>query len=175
MRRVVLLACVASLWIGCRRESAVAPAVSTPQSFIVAAYLAAAGDADVCALAARQGRLPETRVLGASIHRTLLDLRNDLASDAQRKKIALPNGIEEKKLALRDNLSQLPGRVFDQGYALAMVQDTRAMLQLFNARIDDPDVRNIVNKYRAQFDAQQRDANRLLSQLGGAPWPNFEP
>src|SRR5579859_3942062 len=104
MRRVVLLACFASLWIGCRRESALSPAVSTPESFIVSAYLAAAGDADVCALAARQGRLPETRVLGAATHRTLVDLRNDLAADAQRKNIALPKGLQEKKLALRDNL-----------------------------------------------------------------------
>ncbi|HLJ74203.1 MAG TPA: hypothetical protein VKU62_06430, partial [Thermoanaerobaculia bacterium] len=61
------------------------------------------------------------------------------------------------------------------GDALAMVQDTRAMLQLFNARIDDPDVRNIINKYHAQFDARQRDANHLLSELGGPPWPSFEP
>src|SRR5579884_2041995 len=127
MRRVFVLVCFAALWSGCRRESAVAPAVSTPQSFIVSAYLAAAGDADVCALAARQARLPETRTLGAATYRTLAGMRNDLVSIAQRKGIALPKGMEEKKLALRDNLSQLPGRIFDQGYSLAMVQDTRAM------------------------------------------------
>ena len=171
MRRVLL--CVVLL-ASCHRSER-SPAATTPQSFIVSAYLAAAGDADVCALAARQGRLPETRTLGAATSRTLTEMRNDLAAAAQRKHIALPAGLPEKKLALRDNLSQLPGRIFDQGYALAMVQDTRAMLQLFNARIDDPDVHNIVNKYRAQLEAEQRDANRLMNQLGGPPWPNFEP
>ncbi|HJT17152.1 MAG TPA: DUF4142 domain-containing protein [Thermoanaerobaculia bacterium] len=150
-------------------------AVNTPQSFIVSAYLAAAGDADVCALAARQARLPETRNLGAASYRTLAAMRNDLVFIAQRKGIALPKGMEEKKLALRDNLSQLPGRIFDEGYTLAMVQDTRAMLQMFGARINDPDVQNIVTKYRAQLQDDGREANRILNQLGGPPWPNFEP
>jgi|SRR5581483_4440220 len=172
MRRIVVVACVV-IWIGCGRESA-AP-VATPQSFVVSAYLAAAGDADVCALAARKGRLPETRTLGAAVHGTLASLQSDLQSVAQRKNIALPKGIEEKKLALRDNLEQLPGRIFDEGYALAMVQDTHAMLQLFSARSSDPDLQNIVNKYRDQFQAEQRDAGKLLGHLGGPPWPNFEP
>jgi predicted outer membrane protein len=149
--------------------------VSTPQSFIVSAYLAAAGDADVCALAARQARLPETRTLGAATYRTLAALRNDLVAAAQRKGIALPKGMEEKKLALRDNLSQLPGRIFDQGYSLAMVQDTRSMLELFNAHINDADVQNIITKYRAQLQEHQREASRVLNELGGPPWPNFEP
>ena len=175
MRRVVLLACFASLWIGCRRESALSPAVSTPESFIVSAYLAAAGDADVCALAARQARLPETRELGAALQRTLTGMRGDLSSVAQRRKMALPKGIEEKKLALRDNLSILPGRIFDEGYAVAMVQDTRSMLQTLDARVDDPDVRSIAAKYREPIQVAQRDSNRLLDRLGGPPWPAFEP
>jgi predicted outer membrane protein len=162
------------LAMSCQRSERGAEAV-TPQSFIVSAYLAAAGDANVCALAARRASLPETRILGAATYRTLVGLRGDLVSAAQRKQIALPASIEEKKLALRDNLSQLPGRVFDQGYALAMVQDTRTMLQLFNAPVDDPVVRDIISKYRAQFVAQQHDAGRLLNELGGAPWPNFSP
>ena len=152
-----------------------APAVTTPQSFIVSAYLAAAGDADVCALAAHQAVLPATRTLGAATHATLVNLRADLVAAAQRKNLALPQGIEEKKLALLDNLSHLYGRLFDQGYALAMVQDTRAMLQLFDASVDDPDVRNIITKYRARLEQHQRDASKLLNELGGPPWPNLEP
>ena len=154
MRRVVLFF---FLLASCHRSER-APAVSTPQSFIVSAYLAASGDAEVCALATGQTHL-----------------RADLIAAARRKNVALPQGMEEKKLALLDNLSHLYGRLFDQGYALAMVQDTRAMLQLFNARVDDPDVRNIITKYRARLERHQRDASQLLNQLGGPPWPNFEP
>lgn len=89
----------------------------------------------------------------------------------------LPKAMEERKLALRDNLSILPGRIFDQGYALAMMQDTRAMLQAFDAasRSNDPDVRNIVTKYQQQIQDGQRDSGRLLDRLGGPPWPAFEP
>jgi len=102
-------------------------------------------------------------------------MRGDLTSVAQRRKMALPKGIEEKKLALRDNLSILPGRIFDEGYAVAMVQDTRSMLQLLNARVDDPDLRGIAAKYRDQLQVAQRDSNHLLDRLGGPPWPAFEP
>lgn len=176
MRRVAGFLCFAVWMVSCgRSRPAATQSVITPESFITSAYLAASGDADVCALAARQARLPETRELGAALQRTLTGMRGDLTSVAQRRKMALPKGIEEKKLALRDNLSILPGRIFDEGYAVAMVQDTRSMLQLLNARVDDPDVRGIAAKYRDQIQLAQRDSNRLLDRLGGPPWPAFEP
>ena len=100
-------------------------------------------------------------------------MRADFAAAAQRRGIALPKGDAEKKVALRDNLAMLPGRVFDQGYALAMFQDTRALLQMENAA--DSDARNIVTKYDAQLRAHQSDSSRVLSDAGGVPWPAFEP
>jgi predicted outer membrane protein len=178
MRRVAVLTCLAFWVVSCgRSRPATNQAASTPESFLTSAYLAASGDADVCALATRQARLPETRELGAALHRTLISMRTDLANVARRRRVSLPNGLEERKLALKDNLSILPGRIFDQGYALAMVQDTRAMLQGFDAasRVNDPDVRNIIAKYQQQIRERQRDSDRLLSRLGGAPWPAFEP
>ena len=178
MRRAVAFTCLA-LWFVCcgRSRPATNQVASTPESFITSAYLAASGDADVCALATHQARLPETRELGAALHRTLTGMRSDLANVAQRRRIALPKGLEERKLALKDNLSILPGRIFDEGYALAMLQDTRAMLQGFDAasRINDPDVRNIITKYQQQIREQQRGSGELLNRLGGPPWPAFEP
>jgi predicted outer membrane protein len=170
MRRVaVLIFCLASCG---RSETKI-----SPQSFIAWTYLAASGDIDVCALARRQARLPETRALGTAVHRTLIGVRDDLAAIAQRRHLPLAKSIEEKKQALRDNLSILSGRVFDQGYALAMVQDTRALLQAFDAAgaLDDEDVHKIVTKYRPQLEAEQRDSSHLLAQLGGPPWPAFKP
>ena len=159
-----------ALWFaGCSRGShPAAGQAASPESLITFAYLAAAGDADVCALATRQARLPETRDLAAALQRTVEGVRGDLAAAAQRRGIALPKRIEEKKLALRDNLSILPGRIFDQGYALAMVQDTRTLLQ-----IKDPD--NILGKYQEQLRSAERDAGHVLDLAGGAPWPAFEP
>lgn len=160
-----------------RSRAASGPAVSTPESFLLSAYLAASGDADVCALAVRQARLPETRELGAALLRTLNGMRADVAGAAQRRNVALPKALEERKLALRDNLAMLPGRIFDQGYTLAMFQDTRSMLAAFDAasNSDDSEVRNIVTKYRDQLIADQRESNRILEKLGGPPWPAFEP
>jgi len=178
MRRVAGFTCLA-LWIVCcgRSRAPKSQAASTPESFIASAYLAASGDADVCALATRQARLRETRELGAALHRTLTGMSGDLAKVAQRRRVPLPKGLEERKLALKDNLAILPGRIFDQGYVLAMVQDTRAMLRGFDeaSRINDPDVRNIITKYQEQIQEEQRDSGRLLNELGGPPWPAFEP
>jgi len=176
VQRVAVVVCIAFALTACSRSHE-GVVVLTPQSFLVSAYLAAAGDANVCAIATRQARLPETRSLGAQTQATLSSLRDDVAAAARRKDIALPQGMEEKKIALRDNLSILPGRIFDRGYALAMVQDSRSMLQEFDAasRLNDPDVHNIINKYRAQIQAEQRDSRQLLASLGGPPWPNFEP
>ena len=174
MRRVVLLAwCLAE----CGRAHSNPNVTMTSQAFIVSAYLAVAGDAGVCALATRQARLPETRELGAAVHRTFTSMRNDLAAVAQRRRLPLPKGIEEKKEALADNLATLPGQRFDEGYALAMLQDTRSLLQTFDAAaaLPDPDVHNIVNKYRAQLQDEQRTSSRLLTRLGGPPWPAFTP
>ena len=173
-----MFTCLALWFVSCgRSRPATNQVASTPESFITSAYLAASGDADVCALATHQARLPETRELGAALHRTFTGMRGDLANVAQRRRIALPKGLEERKLALKDNLSILPGRIFDQGYALAMVQDTRAILQGFDAaaRINDPDVRNIITKYQQQIRDEQRDSGQLLSHLGGPPWPAVEP
>ena len=174
MRRVVRFLCLASWFLSCRgSHPATGQAAANTESLLTSAYLAASGDADVCALAARQARLPETRELGAALQRTLTGVRNDLAAVAQRRGIALPKGLEEKKLALRDNLAMLPGRIFDQGYGLAMFQDTRAMLLM--EKTADADVRNIITKYDAELHARQNDASQVIDRAGGLPWPAFEP
>jgi len=162
------------LWfLGCRGSHPPAGQAASAESLITSAYLAASGDADVCALATRQARLPETRELGAALQRTLTGMRDDLAVVAQRRGVALPKGMLEKKVALRDNLAMLPGRIFDQGYALAMFQDTRAMLQM--EKVADADVRNIVTKYSEQLRAAQSNSSEVLKHAGGIPWPVFEP
>ena len=173
MRRASRFLYIAFWFLSCRGSHPAAGQAANTESLITSAYLAASGDADVCALATHQARLPETRELGAALQRTLTGMRADLATVAQRRGIALPKGPEEKKVALHDNLAMLPGRIFDQGYALAMFQDTRAMLQM--EKTGDADVRNIIAKYDAQLRAHQSDASQVLDHAGGTPWPAFEP
>jgi hypothetical protein len=164
------------LWIvaaacGRSRAPGVAMAQSSPQVILATVFQDVAGDAMISTVAAKRGRLPETRELGAAMSKTLGDLRDDLARAAQRRNIALPKQMEEKKIALRDNLDMLPGQVFDRGYSLAMTQDTDSLLKKFDAAGSDPDLRNIASKYRSAIEDQHRAADRLLSRLGGSPWP----
>ena len=173
MRRASRFLCLVLWFLGCRGSHPAAGQAANTESPITSAYLAASGDADVCALATRQARLPETRELGAALQRTFTGMRNELAALAQRRGVALPKGLEEKKLALRDNLAMLPGRIFDQGYALAMFQDTRAILQLEKA--SDADVRNVITKYGDQLRTAQNNSSAVLEHAGGTPWPAFEP
>jgi hypothetical protein len=153
---------------GCGRHAA--QAQTNPQLLIVSTFLDSAGDAEVSALAARKGKLPQTRELGAATQRTLSEMRDDLAHIAQRRNIQLPKGFEEKKIALRDNLSILPNQVLDRAYALAMSQDLAALIQKLDGT-NDSDLQTLAKKYRAAIDQEHRTADQLLKSLGGYPWP----
>jgi len=180
MRKAVVLVIAAVFAFGCGRKGARvegAGAPKTPQAFITSTLMATAVDADVAVMASRQARLPETRQLGATMYRMSSAMRADLARIAQHRRVPLPKGVEEKKVALKDNLSILPGQIFDRAYALAMVQDMNAMLQSFDAAaaLNDAELRDFIGKYRGTVQEQQRAANRLLGRLGGSPWPGVSP
>ena len=170
------LICLMMINIACSRGQAsgtTAAAQTDPQMFLPTAIGDAGADAVISELAARRGRLPETRELGAVTAKTLAAMRDDLARLAQRRNISGPKQMAEKKVALRDNLEILPGQVFDRGYALAMVQDIDALLTKLDAvgSAKDADLQNVAEKYRSTLQDHRRDAGRLLSRLGGYPWP----
>ncbi len=165
VRKVVVLL----LLLACNRRSQTAAA--NPQTLLPSVISNAAGDAEVSALAARRARLPETRELAADIQRTASAVRDEFARVAQRRNVAVPKALEEKKIALRDNLLILPGQVLDRAYALAMSQDMKTLLHNLDAISSDSDLRQLTGKYRFAIEDHQRAADRLLSRLGGSPWP----
>jgi hypothetical protein len=179
MRKLLFVLLVASLAARCGRSRAAGTGGPhlTSQAFIISTLLDAAGDLDIAVLATRRGDLPETRELGALMHRSSIGMRDDLTSTAQRRNIALPKGVEERKVALRDNLSFLQGDLFDRAYAFAVVQETTAMLRTFDAfgATNDSELRQFIAKYSPALQEQQRLASRLLSRLGGSPWPGVSP
>jgi predicted outer membrane protein len=140
--------------------------------FITHALMTSMSNADLGALAARRGRLPETRQFGEAMRRDQSEMLSNLAALARRRKINMPLGIEEKKVALKDNLQTLPGQVFDRGYALAMVQDLGASIATFDAAVaaHEPDVQQFAQRYRPILVARHRDASALLNRLGGSPF-----
>ena len=54
-----------------------------------------------------------------------------------------------------------------------MVQDIDALLTKLDAvgSSNDADLQNVADKYRATLQDHRRNADRLLSRLGGYPWP----
>jgi len=163
---VMLLLC------SCTRAKTPAAPPFDARRFITLSLLTSKADADLGALAAKKGRLPETRQFGDAMHRDQSAMASSLAELARRRNIGMPAGLEEKKVALKDNLTILPGQVFDRGYALAMVQDLDNAIASFNAASSatDRDVQQFAQQYRATLIARKKDADALLSRLGGSPF-----
>ena len=56
---------------------------------------------------------------------------------------------------IEDNLTILPGQIFDRAYALAMVQGMNAMLQSFAAAaLKDANLRDFIREYRGPIQEQ---------------------
>ena len=58
-----------------------------------------------------------------------------------------------------------------------MVQETGDLLRTLDSaeKADDPDIRRLALRHRPMIVEERRNANELLKQTGGAPWPGFKP
>jgi predicted outer membrane protein len=175
MRKVAALLISALPVMSCGRSSAGnrnAAASWSPQAFITSTIQTATADSDLAVLATQRGQLPETRELGAIIHRAHSEMATELAGIARRRNVPLPKGVAERQAALKDNLMMLQEETFDRAYALGMVQEANSMLQNFQAaeRSNDDELRQFVRKHQPSVVEQQRVASRLLDRLGGSPF-----
>jgi hypothetical protein len=171
MRGFARIVCIALLAVACHREAA----KETPfdaNGFLLTTANIALSDADLGDQAARKGRLPETRQLGAAVAGEQRALLAALAPLAQKRKISMPAALEDRRAALHQNLSILPGQVFDRGWALAMVQDYDAMLRGLAAasQSGDDELRAFASRVQPGIAARRKAANELLTRLGGTPF-----
>jgi predicted outer membrane protein len=169
----LLLASLASSVVtGCARDSARASTAFDSSKFVATALQISTADVDLGAVAAKRGRLPETRALGAMLLREQSELKSALTALAQRKKVAPPEELAQKQLARRDNLETLAGQVFDRGYSLGMVQDLNALIASFEKaeKSDDPELAALAKQYLPRLSEQRKAASRVLDQLGGSPF-----
>jgi predicted outer membrane protein len=129
-------------------------------------------DQQLAALAAKRGRNIETRQLAAAFERNVQAIRGELSAIAQRRKLPAAPPLQEKQTALRENLEILPGRVFDQGYALAMVQDMTSLSATFEQLddSDDAELKQFAGKHRPTIAQQLAESKKLLDLLGGSPF-----
>lgn len=169
-RSLLLFVC---LLAACSRSKTPAAPPFEASRFITQNLRTSLSNADLGAMAAKRGRLPETRQFGDAMHRDETTMLVALNALARQRNIPAPPVIDQKKAALKENLQILPGQVFDRTYALAMVQDLGDCIKAFDGALaarSDADVQEFVRRYRPIVVARQQDANALLQRLGGSPF-----
>jgi putative membrane protein len=170
--RIAVILLLTAFAAGCSRAGARAEETFDAPAFVATTMHSATSDVDLGVMATRRGRRPETRQLGAVMHRQESDMQRALAVIAQRKGLNAAPAIEPRQLALKENLDILPGQVFDRGYALAMLQDLNRMRASFEkaAKSNDPELAAFAKHYLPSINEQRELASRLLSELGGSPF-----
>jgi putative membrane protein len=170
MRGFARIVCAALLFVSCHRGGPSAPPFDA-NAFIAATADVARSDVNLGDEAARRARLPETKQLGAAVAAEQRALLADLATVAQRRKVALPAALEDRRAALQQNLAILQGRVYDRAWALALVQDYDALLSSLGAASQsDEDLRAFAARVRPTVAARRKAVGALLNELGGSPF-----
>lgn len=160
----------ALLFAACHRGGASAPPFD-PNAYIATTANLAYADVDLGDYAVRRARLPQTKQLGAAVAAEQRALLAQLAPLAQRRRIAMPNVLEDRRAALHQNLSILSGQLYDRAWALALVQDYDALLNgLAAASRSDDDLRAFAGRVRPTVAARRKSVGALLEQLGGTPF-----
>ncbi|HWW61580.1 MAG TPA: DUF4142 domain-containing protein, partial [Thermoanaerobaculia bacterium] len=104
MRRVLV---IAMLLLGAcgRKSTTAAEAPFNGRAFLTQTLLTSLADTHLGGMAAKKGRLAETRELGAAMQSEQQQLHDAAAAIAKRRGIDVPQGIEQKKAALTENLA----------------------------------------------------------------------
>jgi len=164
--------CIALLLAAaCHRGAADDPPFNS-NAFITTTANLALSDVDLGDEAVRKARRPETKQLRAAVVSEQRAFLAALAPLAQQRNVALPSILEDRRAALHQNLSILPGQTFDRAWALAMVQDYDAILIALReaSQSDDPGVRAFAKRMRPTITARRKAVGDLLGDLGGSPF-----
>lgn len=174
MRKTIVILSLIAL-AACSSEEkkpAAAVAAFSEKEFVTKTLLTVNSNVQLAAMATKRGRVEQTRAFGATMLREQQTLQNELAAVARELGVDVPKGIEEKKVALRDNLTILPGQVFDRGYTLAMIQDLRGISKQMQRASSSGNARvaALSKQYLPLLDAEQKAAKAALDRVGGSPF-----
>lgn len=155
----------------CREKRQAAPPPFDPDRFVVEAIQIASSNADLGRFAAQRARTTQARQLGTELATGQQALRESLLQVARKRGIAVPAQLQERQLALRDNLSIMPGMVFDRGYSLAMTQELDRLARRFEsaAATKDADFVPLASQVAALRSEKAR-AQSVLDSVGGSPF-----
>ena len=173
MQRVlVTFAVLVCLLSGCRKEKPRPVETFDPSQFITRVAQASRSSMELATLASTRAREPETKQLGLAVAQEQRTLHSHALALARRRGLTLAVPIEQRKIALRENLLQLPGQVFDRTYALATVQDHNAMIRWMQQaqNAEDAELRDFARRHLQMLTNRQKAARALLGRLGGSPF-----
>lgn len=127
--------------------------------------------AELGELAVTKSANPAVRQLGTEMTREQSALRAAAGALAQKKALPVPDGVEERKAARKENLAGL-FEDFDRGYVLAAVQDLNAEVSALEqaASKGDADVKQFAQQQLPALRARQQAVTAMLNQMGGSPF-----
>jgi predicted outer membrane protein len=145
------------------------PAAAT-RAFLLWALQTSQSDADLGTLALRHASVRDTRTLAQQIIRDQSALHADLVRIAHQRGMIVPPVVDERCLALKENLEILSGADFDRAFTLAMAQDSIFMLRGFDRSRSDAALNELASRYRPAVLLQQKASTHVLDTLGGSPF-----
>jgi len=161
------------LAFACSRSDSMAkpqdPAAAT-RTFLLWALQTSQSDADLGTLASRRASVRDSRTLGQQIARDESALHAELVRIAHQRGMVIPPMVDERRLALKENLQILSGADFDRAFTLAMAQDSIFMLHGFDRSRSDAALSELAARYRPAVLLQQKASTQILDTLGGSPF-----
>ena len=144
---VTLLA--VGLLIAVHRVNAAGTVSATDRDFMLSAAQGGMTEVQMGNLAYEKGMSVGIKEFGQRMVKDHTSINADLKALAAQKNVTLPDGLDEKHLALVSNMSTLSSTNFDNAYTACMIKDHKMVLKAFKAEsagTTDMDVKNFVDQ-----------------------------
>jgi predicted outer membrane protein len=140
--------------------------------FVLEALQITRSNSELGGVAAKRAWAPITRQLGATMRADQERLHREFAALAAKRGIVAPEPLMQRHLALRENLAQLPGQVFDRGYTLAMVQELQKLQRDAERakKLNDGELSQLAASVQPRLAALEKQAQTVLDRNGGSPF-----
>lgn len=139
-------------------------------AFLVKAASGGIAEVELGRLALQRGSSPDVKAFGERMVNDHTQANRELDALAARKGVAVPKNLDREHTALRDRLSKLSGRDFDQAYMKEMTADHEQDVAEFRRASEgskDPDVRAFAAQKLPTLVSHLDAAKRIENTLNG--------
>jgi putative membrane protein len=139
-----------------------------PDNFIASASYECMTEVQLGLLAVEQGDAEPVRSFA---HHLILDYdktSSDIARIATRKKLRVPDSLDEEHQNIVEQLKEKSGRDFDSAYTSRMVDGQQRAITLFKRgqRIKDPEISALASRALTMLEARVQRTTSLLESIG---------